>query len=90
MQSATPAATIERLDMHPHNDPTSAASDHDVNDGFKRKDGLFEYGKNLLAPAERSGALERLGRELPGVSKDVRAFMRMPPDSEADGQTPEA
>ena len=71
--------------MQPHTDRSSATPDTAVSDGFKRKDGLFEYGKNLLEPTERTRALERLAREIPGVSEDVRAFMEMTVDAEADG-----
>jgi hypothetical protein len=75
--------------MQPHNDRSSATPDTDVSDGFKRKDGLFEYGKNLLEPAERKLALERLAREIPVVSEDVRAFMGMTADADGDGSPPE-
>jgi hypothetical protein len=45
---------------------------------LQRKDGLFEYTKNLLDDSERERALDRLVRNVPRVSPDLEKFLGLP------------
>jgi len=61
-----------------HNWSTPSQPAPAVSQVFKRKDGLNEYGKNLLGDDDRLQALRILSRQLPQLEDDVRSFMQIP------------
>ena len=64
--------------MQSHNGGKSGRPVGAVPTVFKRKDGLFEYRKNLLEGSERRDALARISRDLSSVTPDVREFLKLP------------
>jgi hypothetical protein len=48
-----------------------------VTDGFKLKDGLYEYSKNVLKHSERDSALRWVETHLPPLDEDLREFMKL-------------
>jgi hypothetical protein len=66
-----------------HNRVEPGIASMTVSDGFKLKDGLFEYSKNLLRDSDRDTALQWVAKHLPNVDDDLRKFMKLAPDEKA-------
>jgi hypothetical protein len=63
--------------MSPHNCARWQIPGAPVTDGFKLKDGLFEYSKNVLKHSERDMALRWVETHLPALDDDLREFMKL-------------
>lgn len=63
--------------MSLHNFTRSHIPSTPVTDGFKLKDGLFEYSKNVLKHSERDMALRWVETHLPALDDDLREFMKL-------------
>jgi hypothetical protein len=63
--------------MSLHNFAQSHNPSTPVTDGFKLKDGLFEYSKKVLTHSERDSALRWVETHLPPLDEDLREFMKL-------------
>jgi hypothetical protein len=68
---------IEEQLMSLHNFAQSHNPSTPVTDGFKLKDGLFEYSKKVLTHSERDSALRWVQTHLPALDDDLREFMKL-------------
>ena len=63
--------------MSPHNFARSHIPSTPMTEGFKLKDGLFEYSKHVLKHCERDMALRWVETHLPALDDDLREFLQL-------------
>ena len=69
--------SIEEARMNRHNFAQPQIPSTPVADGFKLKDGLFEYSKKVLKQSERDTALKWVEAHMPTLDDDLREFMKL-------------